>query len=81
MPGFSAPTQAWFTSAFGSPTLVQEQAWAAIAQREDVLVVAPTGSGKTLAAFLWAIDQFGRSSAANRLPRVDRSERAPAGHA
>jgi len=60
---------------------VQEQAWAAIAQREDVLVVAPTGSGKTLAAFLWAIDQFGRSSAANRLPRVDRSERAPAGHA
>jgi ATP-dependent Lhr-like helicase len=37
---------------------VQEQAWAAIAQRDDILVVAPTGSGKTLAAFLWAIDQL-----------------------
>ena len=56
MPGFSAATQAWFTSAFGTPTCVQEEAWAAVAKGDDVLVVAPTGSGKTLAAFLWAID-------------------------
>ena len=63
MPGFSVATQAWFAGAFASPTPVQEQTWAAVAQGEDVLVVAPTGSGKTLAAFLWAIDGLVRLDA------------------
>ena len=36
----------------------QAQAWAAIADGNNTLVIAPTGSGKTLAAFLWAIDRL-----------------------
>ena len=59
LPGFSAATAAWFSSAFSGPTPVQEQGWARIASGEHALLVAPTGSGKTLAAFLWAIDQLG----------------------
>lgn len=53
---FSEPVRQWFTGAFDAPTAVQAEAWAAIAQGENALVIAPTGSGKTLAAFLWAID-------------------------
>ena len=53
---FSAPTREWFTAAFASPTAAQEGAWAAIAQGQHALVVAPTGSGKTLSAFLAGID-------------------------
>ena len=34
------------------------QAWSAIADGDNTLVIAPTGSGKTLAAFLWAIDRL-----------------------
>ncbi|OXM99551.1 ATP-dependent helicase [Bifidobacterium vansinderenii] len=49
-------TRDWFTHAFGSPTVVQQQAWNAIHSGDNVLVTAPTGSGKTLAAFLSAID-------------------------
>lgn len=39
----------------------QAQAWSAIADGDNTLVIAPTGSGKTLAAFLWAIDRLASS--------------------
>ncbi|QZA06787.1 ATP-dependent helicase [Mycolicibacter heraklionensis] len=55
---FSALTRDWFTGTFSAPTPAQEQAWSAIADGHNTLVVAPTGSGKTLAAFLWALDQL-----------------------
>jgi ATP-dependent helicase Lhr and Lhr-like helicase len=65
---FSAVTRDWFAGTFAAPTPAQAEAWAAIADGHNTLVIAPTGSGKTLAAFLWAIDnlaqrqygQFGR---------------------
>ena len=56
--GFSEPTASWFRAAFAEPTAAQAQAWEAIGNGENALVVAPTGSGKTLAAFLWAIDKL-----------------------
>jgi ATP-dependent Lhr-like helicase len=57
--GTVAPaTREWFEGAFSAPTPAQAEAWAAIAERRHVLVVAPTGSGKTLAAFLSAIDRL-----------------------
>ncbi|MFJ7250565.1 ATP-dependent helicase [Kitasatospora sp. NPDC098652] len=56
--GFAPATRAWFTGAFSAPTAAQSQAWHAIQQGTDVLVVAPTGSGKTLAAFLAALDRL-----------------------
>ncbi|WP_426246620.1 ATP-dependent helicase [Nocardioides sp. LHG3406-4] len=55
---FSAPTRAWFESAFARPTPAQEGAWEAISHGRHALVVAPTGSGKTLSAFLWSIDRL-----------------------
>ena len=55
--GFSPATRAWFEGAFAAPTPAQAQAWRAISQGQDTLVIAPTGSGKTLSAFLWAIDR------------------------
>lgn len=55
---FSALTRDWFTGTFSAPTPAQEQAWSAIADGHNTLVIAPTGSGKTLAAFLWALDQL-----------------------
>ena len=55
---FSAPTQAWFRSAFARPTAAQAGAWDAVSRGDHALVVAPTGSGKTLAAFLWALDRL-----------------------
>ncbi|MDQ2627801.1 MAG: DEAD/DEAH box helicase, partial [Actinomycetota bacterium] len=55
---FSALTRDWFTGTFAAPTEAQEQAWSAIADGHNTLVVAPTGSGKTLAAFLWALDRL-----------------------
>ncbi|VEG44561.1 Lhr-like helicase [Mycolicibacterium flavescens] len=55
---FSDLTREWFTGTFAEPTPAQAQAWSAIADGDNTLVVAPTGSGKTLAAFLWAIDQL-----------------------
>ncbi|VBA35852.1 putative ATP-dependent RNA helicase YfmL [Mycobacterium attenuatum] len=55
---FSAITRDWFASTFAAPTTAQAQAWAAIADGDDTLVIAPTGSGKTLAAFLWALDSL-----------------------
>src|SRR5262245_34251293 len=56
--GFSEPTASWFRAAFAEPTTAQAQAWKAIGNGENALVIAPTGSGKTLAAFLWAIDKL-----------------------
>ena len=53
---FSAITREWFHSTFAAPTTAQAQAWDAIADGDNTLVIAPTGSGKTLAAFLWALD-------------------------
>nr|WP_090345801.1 ATP-dependent helicase [Mycolicibacterium malmesburyense]CRL78380.1 Lhr-like helicase [Mycolicibacterium malmesburyense] len=55
---FSDLTREWFTGTFAEPTPAQAQAWTAIADGDDTLVIAPTGSGKTLAAFLWAIDRL-----------------------
>ncbi|MCH9731246.1 MAG: ATP-dependent helicase [Actinomycetia bacterium] len=58
---FSSLTREWFTGTFVAPTPAQAQAWNAIANGDNSLVIAPTGSGKTLAAFLWAIDGLARS--------------------
>src|SRR5918998_6901471 len=58
---FSELTSEWFTGTFAAPTPAQAQAWSAIADGDNTLVIAPTGSGKTLAAFLWAIDELASS--------------------
>jgi ATP-dependent helicase Lhr and Lhr-like helicase len=58
---FSPLTREWFTGTFAEPTPAQAQAWSAIADGDNTLVIAPTGSGKTLAAFLWAIDRLAAS--------------------
>lgn len=55
---FSRPTAAWFESAFGKPTRVQEETWPVIREGAAVLVSAPTGTGKTLSAFLVFIDRL-----------------------
>ncbi len=55
---FSVVTRDWFAGTFAAPTPAQGDAWAAIADGHNTLVIAPTGSGKTLAAFLWAIDKL-----------------------
>jgi len=55
---FSPLTRQWFTGTFAEPTAAQTNAWSAIADGDNTLVIAPTGSGKTLAAFLWAIDRL-----------------------
>jgi ATP-dependent helicase Lhr and Lhr-like helicase len=60
---FSALIREWFTGTFAEPTPAQAQAWSAIADGDNTLVIAPTGSGKTLAAFLWAIDRLASSEA------------------
>jgi ATP-dependent helicase Lhr and Lhr-like helicase len=59
---FSTVTRDWFTGTFAAPTLAQADAWAAIVDGHNTLVIAPTGSGKTLAAFLWAIDNLAGAS-------------------
>jgi ATP-dependent Lhr-like helicase len=64
MSRFSPLTREWFAGTFVEPTPAQAQAWSAIADGDNTLVIAPTGSGKTLAAFLWAIDRL----AASELP-------------
>src|ERR1700742_1001177 len=58
---FSALTREWFAGTFAAPTAAQAEAWSAIADGDNTLVIAPTGSGKTLAAFLWAIDGLASS--------------------
>jgi len=55
---FSTVTREWFEGTFAAPTAAQAQAWDAIADGDNTLVIAPTGSGKTLAAFLWALDKL-----------------------
>lgn len=55
---FRPEVATWFTEVFAEPTPVQTEAWRAISDGENALVVAPTGSGKTLAAFLWALDSL-----------------------
>lgn len=62
---FSALTRSWFKGTFAAPTPAQSQAWSAIADGDNTLVIAPTGSGKTLAAFLWAIDQLARDTSSS----------------
>jgi len=59
---FSVITHEWFTSTFDAPTTAQADAWNAIADGHNTLVIAPTGSGKTLAAFLWALDSLAGST-------------------
>ncbi len=66
---FSELTREWFAGTFAEPTPAQADAWAAIADGDNTLVIAPTGSGKTLAAFLWAIDQL----AARPAPEPERT--------
>ena len=60
---FSPLTREWFGGTFAAPTDAQAQAWSAIADGDNTLVIAPTGSGKTLAAFLWAIDRLASGAA------------------
>ncbi|MDT5145515.1 MAG: ATP-dependent helicase Lhr and Lhr-like helicase, partial [Mycobacterium sp.] len=63
---FSPIAREWFASTFAAPTTAQAQAWDAIADGHNTLVIAPTGSGKTLAAFLWALDSLASSAGAAR---------------
>ena len=67
---FSNVTRDWFAGTFAAPTAAQAEAWAAIADGHNTLVVAPTGSGKTLAAFLWAIDRLASLAGAPGYERV-----------
>ena len=64
---FRVVTRDWFAGTFAAPTPAQAEAWSAIANGHNTLVIAPTGSGKTLAAFLWAIDALAGA------PRSERS--------
>jgi len=64
---FNVVTRHWFAGTFAAPTPAQAEAWSAIADGHNTLVIAPTGSGKTLAAFLWAIDALAGA------PRSERS--------
>ena len=65
---FSAVTREWFAGTFAAPTPAQADAWSAIADGHNTLVIAPTGSGKTLAAFLWAIDALAGAPRSEREP-------------
>ncbi|PJE19676.1 MAG: hypothetical protein CK431_31085, partial [Mycobacterium sp.] len=67
---FSAITRDWFASTFAAPTTAQAEAWTAIANGDNTLVIAPTGSGKTLAAFLWALDSLAAAPDRQRGTRV-----------
>ncbi len=65
---FSVVTRDWFAGTFAAPTPAQADAWSAIADGHNTLVIAPTGSGKTLAAFLWAIDALASAPRSAREP-------------
>jgi ATP-dependent Lhr-like helicase len=65
---FSVVTRDWFAGTFAAPTPAQADAWSAIADGHNTLVIAPTGSGKTLAAFLWAIDALAGAPRSAREP-------------
>src|ERR1700712_585743 len=60
---FTDLTREWFAGTFAAPTAAQTEAWEAIANGDNTLVIAPTGSEKTLAAFLWAIDRLAAGAA------------------
>ncbi len=64
---FDRTTAEWFTSALGSPTPVQVEAWPRISEGFHTLVSAPTGTGKTLTAFLVFIDRLKALSRARAL--------------
>ena len=72
---FSELTREWFSNTFAAPTAAQTDAWTAIANGDNTLVIAPTGSGKTLAAFLWAIDRLTRGERSDG--EETRAEREP----
>ncbi len=61
---FHPAVRGWFVERFGTATEPQLRAWPAIHGGQHTLIAAPTGSGKTLAAFLAAIDDLVRRSAA-----------------
>ncbi|WP_296134452.1 DEAD/DEAH box helicase [uncultured Corynebacterium sp.] len=65
---FRPQVAGWFQDVFAAPTPVQEQAWEAISEGSNALVVAPTGSGKTLAAFLWALNSLVEREGQTALP-------------
>jgi ATP-dependent helicase Lhr and Lhr-like helicase len=65
---FSVVTRDWFAGTFVAPTPAQTEAWSAISDGHNTLVIAPTGSGKTLAAFLWAIDTLAGAPRSERDP-------------
>lgn len=65
---FHPQVAGWFQDVFAAPTAVQDQAWRAISDDENALVVAPTGSGKTLAAFLWALNSLVERAGQQALP-------------
>jgi len=65
---FHPQVATWFEEVFQAPTAVQEQAWRAISEGENSLVVAPTGSGKTLAAFLWSLNSLVERAGQQALP-------------
>jgi ATP-dependent Lhr-like helicase len=66
--GFHPLVSEWFSQTLGEPTPAQRLGWDAIRRGRHTLIAAPTGSGKTLAAFLTAIDDLVRESAAGPLP-------------
>ncbi|CBL04393.1 DEAD/DEAH box helicase [Gordonibacter pamelaeae] len=73
---FSEAVRGWFLDAFpAGATPVQEQAWEAVEDGENALVIAPTGSGKTLAAFLFALDALMREKARPASARPPRGVR------
>ncbi|HSA40327.1 MAG TPA: DEAD/DEAH box helicase, partial [Mycobacterium sp.] len=75
---FSPLTREWFAGTFAAPTAAQAQAWDAIADGENTLVIAPTGSGKTLAAFLWAVDRLAAPAAPEAHEPAAHERAAPA---
>ncbi|UQV60883.1 Lhr family helicase [Corynebacterium propinquum] len=68
---FSPPVASWFREVFAQPTDVQRQAWQAVSEGKNALVVAPTGSGKTLAAFLWVLNGLSTAGGQLTLPVAD----------
>ncbi|RAP73456.1 DEAD/DEAH box helicase [Paenibacillus montanisoli] len=67
--GFHRTLAGWFAHAFGEPTPVQQEAWAAIAEGRHTLIAAPTGSGKTLAALLPCLNRLAERKLAASRPR------------
>ena len=67
---FSPAVATWFGEVFTAPTLVQREAWPAIASGSNTLMLAPTGSGKTLASFLVAINRIMFASAEHKAETI-----------